>query len=118
MTTPAVLPDITAHLPANGFVPDTNPEIDVPSDATLRIGVDVAAQLSGMTLPTGYSATLTDSSGTAVTLSEGPTLAWYTICQLVEGSLLTSGHGYRLTFTFQDNGASTYVAVIKIHCPF
>ncbi len=127
-------PDIIAVMGETGYRPLLNDTISVSSLETLSIGVDVSAQLAAsnafpvyydptvfqyLDTPTNLTCTLLTAAGTVIALPSAPYLQQYTLVQLLPGSLLTPGQGYTLRFTWQDNaGASTYLAVVRIRCPF
>ncbi len=130
----ATTPDITAVLPGEGYTPDTNAVIEISTQETITVGLDVSKQLdlgtafeyfvqpntvSPLTQPINYTATLTSGAGVAVTLPSAPYLDIYTIVQAIPGNLLTAGTGYTLKFTWQVNGGtSTYLGIVKVRCPF
>jgi len=119
MTAPYTTPDIVAKLPATGYTPVTNSIVEVPTTAKLMIGLDVSDQLVGMALPQNYNVTLTSASGSPIEMAEPAGLSWYTITQVVDGSLLTAEHGYTLAFQWTDeSGQGFFIGHIKIRCPF
>jgi hypothetical protein len=127
----STLPDITAVLGATGFVPETNPIIDISVNETIAIGIDASAQLPiqhdylgnlepleapAFTQPINVVVALINPDG-----SNGPALpnAAYVdgavIVQLVPGSLLNPGTGYTLRAQWQNSDAtSTYLAEVQL----
>lgn len=127
-------PDVIAVMGETGYTPLTNSTIRIATPETISVGVDVSAQLATaddfpyyyepavfqyVDTPTNVACELLTAAGVAVTLPSAPYVQNYVLVQLIPGSLLTPGEGYTLRFTWQDNaGTSTYLAVVKIRCPF